>query len=804
MKKPLGKGFVVFFIATIMLITFMLNVTRAAPGLELEKSHEWVNPPGNACAANAVAIGDIDADDATEIVTVGHFNHSAKAIYGAEIDIWHWNGSTLNLEHTELVDASGFPFGSDDTRFVSVAIGDVDHDNDTEIAAAGYIRLGGKVDQGIVSISNWNGTHFTFEALAIWPGLLGNNNTKFCGVALGDVDQDGTTEIVAVGYRNTTSIESWPYYVFHGVITIWNVTDTTMLLEKSRELIVGYMAPNPTYFNAVTVNDVDEDGEAEIIIGGNFWYYDLNEDWALLRIYHCNATDLYFEKNYQWSGSGSAYVHAVATSDVDLDGVIEIITVGDSWDGDNQDGQLRVWSWDGDNLVLETSREWDTGYIWNRIYSIGIGDLDRDSVPEIVTSGLTSGIASELRVWSWYRNVLNLERTALWNATAVLGITADDVDDDTVKELITVGYRVVGSTYNAMLGIWSVSKVGSLITLSLSLSNIVIGNQVVITGTVTNESNEKPIANVEVIIQCTLGPIPVAPLTKVMTDENGNYDFTWTPPEAGTYIISASWNGDFDHEGARATRTLTVNKASSLIALALSRYSAIKGDTVSVNGTLYPAKATPISIEYTTPNGTITTKTVNSNTVGTFNDAFTADQVGEWTVKVSWTGDDLYEGTESSPATLIVTKVQSALSLTASPLTVSVGEDVTLEGTLTPIQIATITLTYTKPDGTTTTKTIASDGAGAFTDISKLDQAGIWKVQASWEGNAQYEAAVSVPVSVTAQLVDLITSTFLAMAGLGLGLIALLLAVLAIYMGFKKKAVAPPPPSTPTQAPPTP
>jgi hypothetical protein len=245
-----------------------------------------------------------------------------------------------------------------------------------------------------------------------------------------------------------------------------------------------------------------------------------------------------------------------------------------------------------------------------------------------------------------------------------------------------------------------------------------------------------------------------------------------------------------------------VEKASSLIALALSSYTAKIGDTISVNGILYPAKAATITIEYTTPEGAISTKTVNSSSAGIFSYTLTVDKVGKWTIKASWVGDDVYAGTESASAMLTVTKIQSTLFIAASPLTVDLGENVTVSGTLKPAQTATITLTYIKPDGTATTRTVSSTSTGTFTDTMKLDQVGIWQIKASWSGNAKHEAAESVPITVTAQAVDQTTPTF-ATAGLGLGVIALIVALIGIYMASKKKPSAPPPaPSAPSEAPP--
>jgi hypothetical protein len=210
----------------------------------------------------------------------------------------------------------------------------------------------------------------------------------------------------------------------------------------------------------------------------------------------------------------------------------------------------------------------------------------------------------------------------------------------------------------------------------------------------------------EVSIEYSCEPLPVLiHLTTVVTNENGEYSFTWTPPAAGNYTIMVSWKGDFEREGATATATLFVEKASSLIALTMSSYNAKTGDEITVNGILYPAKAATITIQYTMPNGTIITKTVDSATAGIFSDTFKANQIGKWTVK------------------------------------------------------------------------------------------------ASWDGNDKYKAATSTPITLTVQAEDQTTPLF-AMAGLGLGIIALIVALVGVVLALRKKTSAPPSPPTATPPPP--
>lgn len=803
MKKIFNRNFVVLLIVTLLLMPCVLSVAHATGSLGLETSYEWATDGHS--YAEAVATGDIDNDGIIEIVTVGYFRNSTTSNYDGELDIWNWNGTQLTLEHAEHY---YFDYTlSSETRFTSVALGDVDNDSSVEVVIAGYgyslfiiSIMPPKIvyqQQGILLVGSWNGTVFTRKAIySRWPDNK-DYETEFFGLAVGDVDKDNITEIVTVGYENMTG--------FYGVLTIWNVTDSNLVLETSFERLIS----GETIWRAVSINDVDGDGMPEIIIVGDFLDILTYRRSAFIRICTWDGSTLEWKTSCEWYTYSNTYAFAVATGDIDFDGTTEIVTGGYQQTAETINAQLRIWTWKQDVLTLKLSIE--GGIVEPPEFTLGkavaIADIDADGANEIIFGIDYSMIfwsSANIRVFSWREGTLVADDFKDWEGvSSVQGIATGDVDGDGKVEIITAGYTAgLMIVPESDLGIWSVSKVASSITVTLSSASIIIGNQVTINGAVTNETNGVPISNVEVTIEYSHDPQPVFTyLATVTTNEFGEYAYSWIPPATGQYTIRASWKGDYEHDGASVNTRLTVEKAPSLIALTLSSYSAKMGDTVSVNGTLYPAKDTSITMYYTMPNGTIVVKSVNSNNAGIFSDTFTASQVGTWTIKANWTGDDVYAGTESSPATLTVAKIQSALSITASPLTVNVGNNVTITGTLTPAQIATITLTYTMPNGTIITKAVAT--AGTFTDIIKLDQAGIWQVKASWSGNAQYESSASAPISVIAQAVDPITP-MLAMGGFGLGLIALILAALGVYMLSRKKKSAPSVSSPLPPAPPAP
>ncbi|MGB9675662.1 MAG: Ig-like domain repeat protein [Candidatus Bathyarchaeales archaeon] len=793
MKEKLSKKLVGLLIAATLLTAFMPNLAYATGGLELETSYSWTTGDNN--YSNAVAAGDIDDDGVKEIVTAGYFYNSTASAYDGELDIWNWNGSTLTSEYKKHLSTDETL--SNNTRLNSVALSNIDNETDTEIITAGRgnflfiislfpLKIAFQ-EQGALFISNWNGSTFTTKHFAVWPGDH-TKKAEFLDVAVGDIDKDDVTEIVAVGKVNMTSDSVTG---FHGVLTIWSVNDSGVLtLEKSFTKII---TQGENIWRAVSISDVDNDGELEIVIVGDYYNTNINRRCSIIRICTWDGSTLKWEASSEWYTYSDTYITDVAVSDIDLDGIPEIITSGYCFTSETINVQLRVWTWNKDVLTLKLSIE--EGLVEPPIPTfatkLAVSDIDADGKNEIILgidAFLIFWTQAYIRILAWENGTLITKEHRDWTSvSSIQDITTSDVDDDGKVEILTAGYTAGLMTLpSANLGIWSVSKVASSITVNVSPSSIVIGSQVTISGKVTNETGDTPIPNAEVTIEFSREPLPLlVTIGKVVTNENGEYTFTWTPPAAGNYIIRVSWKGDYEHEAAAATTTLTVEKASSLIALTLSSYTATVGDSVSVSGTLYPAKTAAITIKYTKPDSSITTKTVYSNQAGVFTDTFTADQVGQWQVTASWSGDDTYKAAESAPTPLTVTKIQSTLAVTASQLTVNVGENITIDGALTPGQTANITLTYTMPNGTTTTKTVQSTSTGTFTDTIKLDTAGIWQVKASWTGDTQNTAAESTTITLTAQAVDTTTPMF-ALGGLGLGIIALILAAVALIIPSKK------------------
>jgi hypothetical protein len=189
------------------------------------------------------------------------------------------------------------------------------------------------------------------------------------------------------------------------------------------------------------VADVDGDGVKEMITGGFSYNYLPNDNttvvWAPLKIWNWDGTNLTLEKNYSWTG----HISCVYAGDADGDGKTEIITAGWLTNSANSVSSLRIWRWNGQDLVLRGSYE---GISVNAIF---VGNVDNDSKPEIVTVARaynTTQSSAQLSVWQWDGNSFSLKKSAEWSAASDIArgnsVNAGDLDKDGVIEIVTCGY----------------------------------------------------------------------------------------------------------------------------------------------------------------------------------------------------------------------------------------------------------------------------------------------------------------------------------------------------------------------------
>jgi len=205
----------------------------------------------------------------------------------------------------------------------------------------------------------------------------------------------------------------------------------------------------------VFISDVDGDGRQEIVTGG--WAYDVDANGtrtsnrAPLKIWSWNGQNISLEASQQWDGN----IFSVYASDVDNDGKIEVMTVGNVTDQGSSVATLRFWSWDGHNLLLRGSYQISPATV------VCVSDLDGDGKQEVVTLGKPNGCKAQLDAWQWTGENLTLKASTdccdSINDSAN-SVAVGDLDNDGLPEIVTAGRVNLLNNSTGQLRLWEFSN----------------------------------------------------------------------------------------------------------------------------------------------------------------------------------------------------------------------------------------------------------------------------------------------------------------------------------------------------------
>jgi hypothetical protein len=116
---------------------------------------------------------------------------------------------------------------------------------------------------------------------------------------------------------------------------------------------------------------------------------------------------------------------------------------------------------------------------------------------------------------------------------------------------------------------------------------------------------------------------------------------------------------------------------------------------------------------------------------------------GSYLVRAHYLGNaNSYAETYSSPLPLLVGKANSTITISNSPASFAVGQNVTITVTMTPLVAgANVTVAYTTDNKTfTPIRTIAMTSQ-TMSFVWKENISGSFIIVASWQGNADYNPA---------------------------------------------------------------
>jgi parallel beta-helix repeat protein len=323
------------------------------------------------------------------------------------------------------------------TTVTCVAAGDVDGDGASEIVTGGFYFDGVR---NVALLHVWNGSTLSVERSVPW---FWGGDTVVTSLAVGDVDGDGNMEIVTGGYyfdgvRNVAQLHVWD--------------GATLAVKKVQ---TWYWGGNTTV-NCLAIEDVDGDGQKEIVTGGQ--YFDGTRTVALLHVW--NGATLAVKKAQPWYWSGDTTVNCLVVGDLYGDGASEIVTGGYYFDGVRRVAQLHVWN--GATLAVKDVTTWCWGGS-TEISSVCIGDVDGDGASEIVTGGFYFDGVRNVALLHVWNAALAVERAVPWywgGDTKALSVALGDVDCDGKTEVVTGGYYFDGVERVAQLHVWDGENLG--------------------------------------------------------------------------------------------------------------------------------------------------------------------------------------------------------------------------------------------------------------------------------------------------------------------------------------------------------
>jgi len=189
-------------------------------------------------------------------------------------------------------------------------------------------------------------------------------------------------------------------------------------------------------------------------------------------------------------------------------------------------------------------------------------------------------------------------------------------------------------------------------------------------------------------------------------------------------------------------------KLASEISVSATPEEVVGNIPISVSGTISPAiQDEEITIHYINENKELS-KTVVTNEIGEYSDQFVPEASGTWEIQASWSGGDEYFSAENS-AYVVVEPLTSSLMIFTETDKMSVGEDITISGTISPQVVGTqIVLLINYPEGSQS-KQSSTNTMGEFTKNLTPESAGTWEVTAEWPGNLLVESSTSNTITFT-------------------------------------------------------
>lgn len=526
-----------------------------------------------------VDVGDVDGDQQPEIVAVGNYTDEMDDVYFiiAVFDITdsglvQYCNATMNLGYYE--------------ELLSVTCVDVDNDMIDEIVTCGgYYNITEDAWYSYIGIFTITDTALILQAYD--EGA----NISVESIDVADVDGDNFPEIVISGHL-------WDEFSVYAYVAVGNNSAVTSIdLECSYYWDIG----ESDDLRAVAVGDTDADGLAEIVVGGEYYYYNFYYGiWvpvAYLAVLNCSQNTLVLQA---YDLGEFFWINSVDVADVDGNGFNEIVIGGYCWVYDDVYMFISI----GHNLNSSEIVGLGT-YYWSVsgdsfIYSLDVADVEGDGIAEIMAVGYyynteTYMYESYSAVLNWNPNIGLVTEGVLEGSsqTYTYSVATENVDADNQTEIITCSQEK-GSSSRAKIQVFKAS------------------NTVITTGTVSGivTDGENPVANA--VVEVSIPRLSV--VASVSTPVNGSYTISNLPEGCYSIKVYAQGKVNLTRHGVvvKANRTTeadfalienTVTTTSHIISVYGQTFYVVIVGNSTISNFVFAAAAQSISFAVSATSG---------------------------------------------------------------------------------------------------------------------------------------------------------------------------------------------------------
>lgn len=304
------------------------------------------------------------------------------------------------------------------------------------------------------------------------------------------------------------------------------------------------------------------------------------------------------------------------------------------------------------------------------------------------------------------------------------------------------------------------TAIPTAISASLKPPQPLVGEIASINGDLTANGAALPATNVTLFTQNETTQDWFA-VSNTMTSATGSFSFAIQSSVSGAFNYEVVYAGDAAHKASVDFVTGSYSQAPSSITAAATPQQQYVGEPVAIAGRL-TANGVGLSGETVTLYNvdTMDWAAINSTTTnvnGYYNFSVTSSARGTHAYLVNYKGNNAYSWANSNTSYVSYVPVPTALSISAAPFQPSVGQQVTITGTLNTsvarLSGKSVTLYERQNYSWTNLSSTVTDATGhysfSFTQDTINQQSESYTYETSFAGDVQYSSSRSADVTVT-------------------------------------------------------